>query len=189
MTSQVFAVWTGRFQPPHEGHFAILRRSLEVLELPHIAALVTYSGWASGGEYGEAATVAYSAERNPLTIWERFWLMRLGLAGHGLLENVSVIVAPRHDLDWSYVSEFYPPKRIICLTAKDSFESAKAALWASRGERIHVFHDLDSAAVLTTTSIRRNVLGGADWRRFLPESSHEYFDEIDGPRRIFGIDR
>ena len=96
---EIFALWTGRFQPPHNGHFEILKHSIKILEVPHVAVLSSYFGWESKGVYGAHAEVAYEKSRNPLSTWERFWLMRLGLQSLDLLEQVSVIVAPRHDLD------------------------------------------------------------------------------------------
>jgi hypothetical protein len=152
-----------------------------------VAVLTAYFGWESAGKYGELAAEAYMADRNPLSIWERLCLMRFGLEGHGLLDRVTVLAAPRHDLDWGRVAEFYPPRRIICLTSKDKFEAAKGTLWEQRGERVHVFSELDEKNVLTTSRIRQLVAAGVDWRHFLPERSHSYFLEIGGPARVFGV--
>lgn len=182
------AVWTGRFQPAHEGHFAILKHSIMVLQLPHAAILTSYSGWESRtGEYGVMARVAYDSARNPLTEWERVRLMLLGLEQHQLDDDVTVMVAPRHDLDWEHVSRFYPRRRLICLTDKDDFEQAKADLWTQRGERIYVFRNFRNELTLTTTKIRALVRSGADWRSFMPEASHAFFAEIGGPERVFGV--
>jgi len=184
---ETFAVWSGRFQPPHIGHFAILRRSLDVLDMRHAAVLVAHFGWAASGAYGMYANQAYSGSKNPLTVWERITLMELGIDGCGFSGKVIVLAAPRHDLDWERVKELYPARRIICLTAKDDFEQAKVELWRERGEEVRVLSDLTSGQVLTTTSIRKLVADGADWREFLVESCHEYFTDIDGPRRVFGL--
>ncbi|MFF0824166.1 hypothetical protein ACFYUR_27645 [Micromonospora haikouensis] len=189
LAQQVHAVWSGRFQPLHVGHLAVLRHSLTVLPLPHVAVLTTYFGWRAEGDYGAAADDAYAPARNPLTVWERFSLMRLALAGEGMADRVALIVAPRHDLDWPTVAQFYPPRRVICLTAKDAFEAAKETVWRSRGERVHVFAELGPHEVLTTSTIRGEVAAGADWRAFLPAACHSYFAEIDGPRRVFGVGR
>ncbi|MFG1779955.1 hypothetical protein ACGFIG_26435 [Micromonospora sp. NPDC049048] len=186
MDERLHAVWTGRFQPPHVGHLAVLRHSLAALPLPHVVVLTTHFGWRSTDEYGGLAAEAYDPARNPLTIWERFALMRLLLAGEGLSEQVALLLAPRHDLDWPSVAQIYPPRRLICLTAKDQFEAAKKALWRSRGERVRVFDDL-ATDVLTTTAIRAKVAAGTDWRRFIPLPCHSFFAEINGPRRVFAV--
>ncbi|NBE79562.1 hypothetical protein [Micromonospora rubida] len=187
MPQRPHAVWSGRFQPPHVGHLAVLRHSLAVLPLPHVAILTTHFGWRAPGDYGEQAAAAYAPARNPLTVWERFSLLRLALADAGMTDRVSLLIAPRHDLDWPTVAQFYPPHRVICLTAKDRFEATKESLWRSRGERVHVFEGLGSAQVLTTTAIRAEVAAGADWRTFIPPRCHSYFEDISGPRRVFGI--
>ncbi|MBX7266931.1 hypothetical protein KIF24_13425 [Micromonospora sp. Llam7] len=184
---RLHAVWTGRFQPPHIGHLAVLRHSLTALPLPHVAVLTTHFGWRSPGRYGDLANDAYHPSRNPLTIWERFTLMRLALTGEAGTERVALLVAPRHDLDWPTVAQFYPPRRVICLTTKDGFEAAKESVWRSRGERVHIFDDLGPAEVLTTTAIRARVAAGADWTTFIPPPCHSYFEAIDGPRRVFNI--
>ena len=155
--------------------------------MPHVVVLTAYAGWASPTEYGRLAMRAYDAPKNPLTVWERFWLMKLTLQTEGMAENVSIIVAPRHDLDWKSVATFYPPGRILGLTAKDEFEAAKADLWRQRGERIHVFTEIGPNSVLSTTQIRERIQAGEDWRNFLSEGVHEYFLEISGPSRVFGI--
>ena len=115
-------------------------------------------------------------------------LMRLCLEHYGLQDRVQTWLAPRHDLDWNLVKGFYPENRLICLTVKDDFEAAKAALWRERGERVHVFEELAAEQVLTTTEIRRRVAAGEDWRVYLPSSCHEYFVDIDGPSRVFRVD-
>ena len=184
-----YAVWTGRFQPPHVGHFQLLKYSVESLGLPHVVIMVAYFNGETEGFYGRLAQEAYSSDRNPFTVWERLALMRLGLQEYDLVDQTTVLVAPHHDADWSYVSTFYPPRRVICLTAKDEFEAAKAALWRSRGERVHVFSELGPGSVVTTTWIQQMVSTGSDWRDFMPLKSHNYFEEIDGPSRVFGADR
>ncbi|MFH8616934.1 hypothetical protein ACH4E8_17900 [Streptomyces sp. NPDC017979] len=180
------AVWTGRFQPPHVGHFSVLNMSIARLRMPHVVVLTSHFGWESEGEYGRHARDAYRPHLNHFTPWERSTLMRLGLEEYNLLGQVIISIAPRHDLDWNLVAGFYPADRIICLTAKDEFERVKAELWLARGERVHVFDDI-GPDVLTTTHIRQRVASGEDWRRYLPASCHAYFIEIDGPRRAFGM--
>lgn len=183
------AVWTGRFQPPHVGHLLVLRSSVESLRLPHLVVMVAYFGGDSDGRYGELAMSAYLDRRNPFTAWERFMLMRLALDEYGLAGHVSIIFAPRHDLDWTVAQNFYPPNRLICLTAKDEFDLAKAALWRSRGEQVNVFNHLGPTDILTTTEIRRCVAAGEPWQKFIVPTCHEFFAEIDGPRRLAGNDQ
>ncbi|WBB76681.1 hypothetical protein O7602_14585 [Micromonospora sp. WMMD1128] len=190
MDGRLHAVWTGRFQPPHIGHLAVLRRSLAALPLPHVAVLTTHFGWRSTtDDYGHLAEAAYDPVRNPLTVWERFTLMRMALEGEGIADRVALLIAPRHDLDWQSVAQIYPPKRLICLTAKDKFEAAKETVWRSRGEQVHVFADLAAADVLTTTAIKAKVAAGTPWATFIPPSCHSFFAEIDGPRRVFAAAR
>jgi hypothetical protein len=76
---------------------------------------------------------------------------------------------------------------VVCVTAKDEFEGVKARLWRQRGERVHVFEELGGRQVVTTTEIKAMVAAGADWRRFIPEACHAFFEEIDGPPRVFGV--
>jgi hypothetical protein len=156
--------------------------------MPHAAVLTSYFGWSSPtGPYSDLAQHAYDPARNPLNEWERTRLMWLGIEQYDLFKDVTVIVAPRHDLTWKDVSRFYPAKRLICLTDKDEFEKAKATIWIERGETVHVLTGFSDASTLTTTRIREMVGAGADWRRFMPEASHRFFADIDGPQRVFGV--
>lgn len=183
--NELTVVWTGRFQPTHVGHLAILQRSFAEFDMPHAVILTTYYGWSADTPYAESSRESYEARRNPLTMWERLRLMRLAVETLPRGNDLTIISAPRHDLDWQRVSEFYPPQRIIALTAKDEFENTKELLWRSRGERVHVFRDMQD--VLTTTEIRRRVNQGEDWRAFLPEATWSYFEEVDGPSRVFDL--
>lgn len=179
------AVWTGRFQPPHVGHFAVLRSSVVVLPIPHVVVMVAQSSEKSDGRYGELANAAYADARNPFTIEERLILMRQAVEAYRLTDQVSVVTAPRHDVNWEAVRQFYPPHRVICLTVKDDFEVAKAELWRSRGERVHIFDQFGPADVLTTTEIRNRVTAGEPWQRFIVAACHDYFVSINGPQRLF----
>lgn len=183
--SPVIACWTGRFQPVHKGHIEILRFSLNTVELPHLCILTAYFGGHTSDRYGQFARANYGPEKNKLTVWERFRLMNLSLRGEGLEKIVCVTIAPRHDLDWSLASQFYPPKRIICLTNKDEFESAKLELWRRRGETVRVLDVKAELEPLTTTEIKRRINAGEPWERFISEAAHAYFREIDGPTRVF----
>lgn len=110
--------------------------------------------------------------------------MRLSLQGVEGADRITVVVVPRHDWDWNVVSRFYPPSWLICFTEKDDFEVAKRELWESRGETVHVLSM--NRLPITTTEVRARVAGGANWREFISEHAHEYFVDIDGPRRLFG---
>lgn len=180
-----FAVWTGRFQPPHLGHLGILKESLRQTPFPHCVAITSYTSWmSSDSAFSEAAAPSYAAERNPLTEWERMRLMLLLIEGLQADRVIVPVVVPRHDWDWAVVSRFYPPNRVICLTAKDDFEVAKKDLWERRGERVRVV-DLP-VDPLTTTAIRQRVADGDEWRNYLPQATWSYFEAIDGPKRVFG---
>ena len=188
--SQPYACWTGRFQPAHLGHFEILKHSLKILDFPHVCILTTYFGWSSSNdEYSRHAQINYSSSKNPFSVWERFTLLNLGIKELGLEEDVSIIVAPRHDWNWDIVSSFYPPVRLICLTNKDNFEYSKAKIWKSRGEKIIIIDVKNISPLLTTTAIKQKVALGMCWKNFLPESTHSYFESIDGPFRLFGINK
>ncbi len=164
------ACWTGRYQPAHVGHMEILKLSLRTFHIPHLIVLATHFGWAGKGTYGIYAERNYAPEKNPLTIWERFTMMRLSLDGAGLHENVMVMVAPRPDWDWNLVSQFYPPQRVICLTRKDEFELAKAEAWKKLGEHIEFLDLTPIQPVLTTTEIRQRVRSGDDWKKYIIET-------------------
>jgi len=183
-----YACWTGRFQPTHIGHLEILKHSLKVLELPHVCILTTYFGWSScDGEYAHHAKVNYFSYKNPFSVWERFTLLNLGIKELKLENKVSIIVAPRHDWNWDIVSTFYPPSRLICLTNKDEFEYSKAKIWKSRGEEVKIIDVSKISPLLTTTEIKKKVASGRCWKKFMPESTHAYFESINGPTRLFGI--
>jgi nicotinic acid mononucleotide adenylyltransferase len=180
------AVWVGRFQPTHLGHLQILTESLRVVHLPHVVVL-PYDFRAVAlphdNEYLVAAQNAYRPDANPLTVWERLRLMSLALSSLPDGDRVFPVAAPHHESRPGIVDEFFPANRLICVTDKDAFEGAKASYWRRRAEEVRVIPI--GRDVLTTTMVRRLIVEGADWRSFMPETAHSYFDAIDGPRRLF----
>jgi nicotinamide mononucleotide adenylyltransferase len=168
---------------------AILKHSLGVLRLPHVCILTTYFGWISADtDYEQHAKDSYASHRNPFTVWERYMLLELGIEGLCLNSKISIIVAPRHDWNWEIVSHFYPPNRIICLTNKDEFEFSKARIWTKRGENVRILDVSQlSPPLITTTEMKRRISSGECWKKFMPESTHKYFESIRGPSRLFGI--
>ncbi len=183
----VRAVWVGRFQPVHLGHLEVLSRSLATLDMPHVAVLpfgLDRSQMEPQSDYKRHLADAYLVDLNPLTVWERFALMRLALLELDAPNRVAILVAPHHESQPNVVEDFFPPRRLICVTNKDAFERAKAEYWRERGEEVFVLEL--PFPILSNTEIRQRVRAGDDWRSFLPATTHDYFLDIDGPRRVYG---
>src|SRR5580692_9566895 len=135
---QLHAVWDGRFQPFHVGHIAVIRAIVEQFQLPLVVMVIQSSAEPSTSPYTAQVNVHHAMARNPLTLWERYNIIRRTLAAEGLAESVTVLGIPRPDVYWSIAASFYPRRRFICLTDKDEYERAKVTFWATLGEETRV---------------------------------------------------
>lgn len=176
-------VWSGRYQPPHVGHEAILRRSLAVWSEPHICAIV----WSLSDPWNSPAVrlnPKHIPEVNPFTVWERMCLMDLLIQGVDTgQERVRVIGIPRSDISGSRANDFLPPRYLQCTTNKDDEDRQNLVRWHREGKETRIL-DVSDLHLPSATELKTTVQAGGDWRPFIPEACHEYFASIDGPTRL-----
>lgn len=181
-----YAVWIGRFQPIHNGHIQILQVSLTTLAQPHLVVLpYWFHAEHQQSQYALEAGAVYAEDRNPLTAWERRLLVEQAISALPEHARISVTSCPHHLAFPKVLEEVIPAERTICLTDKNDFEHAKKTYWLERGESVSLI--TVPPGVLTTTAIRLRVLKGEAWQLFLPPTTHELFEQMDGPRRVFGV--
>ncbi|MEV6180223.1 hypothetical protein [Streptomyces sp. NPDC052015] len=187
MFRTTYAVWAGRFQPFHLGHFRTIRRMAR-LGRPLTIAVIATSAASGRGAYGRRAAEAGAACRNPLTVWERMEMIRLALSAEPLPVELRVIGVPRPDVDWHLTASFYPSARVIYLTDRDEFESVKLRHYTSLGEDVVVVGVKDLPTV-SASEVRARIRAGAEWQSMLHPATVDYFKEIHGPERLTGTNR
>lgn len=178
---QEYMVWAGRFQPFHSGHLSFLTKICRIGVEPVVVAVIASSNRNPVDAYSEEANAQHRSARNPLSVWERVTMIRLCLEAEGLSNRVVPMGIPRPDAHWDTVRSFYPPRRVLCFSDRNRFESMKVQHWRSMGEKVRVIEsDLD----LSSTLFKETLRSGGDWLKFLPEPTHDYFQRIDGPGRF-----
>jgi nicotinamide mononucleotide adenylyltransferase len=174
------AVWTGRIHPFHLGHLAVLERSIRTWEIPHIAGLVCHDYELMSREPAGKHSPPYNA----FTAWERYRMIQLCLKAVGLDGAVDTIFIPYMEpKDWPAIRQYLPGGCLRCTTNKDADDTRAANIWRTHGWNVAVL-DVSDLNLLTSSALRKSVLEGEDWRRFLHASLHEYFQTIDGPARL-----
>lgn len=177
----VHAVWAGRFQPFHLGHVSFLDRICLTFDGPIVVAVIASSTSEPSDAYSAEANLQHRVAKNPLTTWERLMMIRIYLEEKGLTNRIIPIGIPRPDTYWSMVRGFYPPKRVLCFSDRNTFETQKVEHWRSMGEAVRVF---PSEVGTSGTEFKEIVRSRGDWRALLPSETVEYFLSIDGPARF-----
>jgi nicotinamide-nucleotide adenylyltransferase len=182
----VYGIWVGRFQPFHLGHVSFLERLSLAFDGPIVVAVI--ASFPSDQNkavdaYSEAANLQHRASKNPLTVWERLMMINLYLESSGLGNRIMPIGIPRPDTNWDIVKGFYPPKRILCFSERNTFELQKVAHWKSLNERVKTF-SFDGTDNISGTKFKEIIKNRGDWRSLLPPATVEYFSAIGGPERF-----
>jgi nicotinamide mononucleotide adenylyltransferase len=172
-------VWLGRYQPIHNGHIEILMRSLSVFTASHLVGIT----WTENDPLRNRPDAKFRESHNPFTVWERAVLAEFAISEIDAADRVRVITVPRADPHGERDSEFLPPHYVRCTTDKDDEDLAKSARWKSRNLDVAILNVADMAP-MTSTSMRTAIRDGAPWQTFMPPATHEFFKEIDGPRRF-----
>lgn len=181
--NSLYLVWSGRYQPPHKGHEAILRRSLETWPEPHICAIV----WSLSDPWLSSSVrlnPKHKPEVNPFTVWERMRLMELLIEGVDIgQQRVRIIGIPRSDTSGRRAQDFLPPCYCQCTTNKDDEDRKNFERWRIEGKNARIL-DVSDLKLSSSTELKMALRRGDDWRSFIPDNCHEYFIEIDGPARL-----
>ncbi len=183
----VHAVWDGRFQPFHVGHLAVIRAILEQFGCPLVVMIIQSSPEPAANAYTAQVNVHHALARNPLTLWERYELLRLVLSAEGLEGRVSVLGIPRPDMYWPIASRFYPRRRFICLTDKDEYERAKVTFWHALEEETRVV-DTRGLPAVSGTRVTEWLKSAAGWRELRPAAARDSCERIGGPERFRAAD-
>lgn len=168
-------LFVGRFQPPHRGHFEVVKWMFESLSLDEVIIVV--------GSAQESHTL-----RNPFTAGERIEMLRRGLREYGLSLD-RVVIVPVHDIEMNFVwvrfVEMHVPRFDVVVTRNPLV----ARLFREYGYRV-VEPPAFERERLSATYIREMMLAGvASWRSLVPRSVADYIDEIGGVERLVEVSR
>ena len=161
------ALIPGRFQPPHWGHFHLIRWTLE--------------------RFDEVIVAVGSAQKshtftNPFTAGERLEMLKLGLRDAGI-DASRVWLIPVLDIETNHVW----PRWVEMLTPRfDCIVSGNPLV-------VQLFREYGYCVIeppmfdrgrYTATRIRRLMLEGNGWEPLVPPSVAEYLKRIGGVERL-----
>jgi len=161
------ALIPGRFQPPHWGHFRLIRWTLE--------------------RFDEVIVAVGSAQKshtftNPFTAGERIEMIRLGAREAGI-DLSRLIIVPVPDIETNYVW----PRWVELLTPRfDCVVSGNplvVQLFREYGYCV-IEPPMFDRSVYTATRVRRLMLEGRGWEELLPRSVADYVKRIGGVERL-----
>ncbi len=174
-------IFTGRFQPLHTGHIALLeafreRHPNEFL----LICIIRQSEQHSVEPLNAFATVSMSKQQlinNPLPNWERYELLHLAIRNNDLLKNnTEIIFRERSDIDWQNSIKDLPQDRIWVLPSymKETFDLEKYNYYKLKNERIELIQ-VSSDSKISATKIRESLRLGTEDYSFLPDVCVDYF--------------
>ncbi len=162
------ALFVGRFQPPHWGHFRALRWIAEELGVEEVLVVI--------GSAQESHTL-----RNPFTAGERFEMLLRGIKESGI--DGRFLIIPVQDIAMNFVWVRYLEMLLPSFSIVVTRNPLVARLFSEYGYRV-VGQPLYRRDEFSATLIRKLMLEGDDWKRLVPASVASYIEEIKGVERL-----
>jgi nicotinamide-nucleotide adenylyltransferase len=162
----------GRFQPFHNGHLEVIKRIVEdVDELVIIVGSSQYSHKLD----------------NPFTTGERLTMIRRALQAEKIpLDKIWIIPVPDVHQHALWVSQIvgYSPKFDVAYAN----EPLTHRLFVEAGFKVEPMPFV-KRDVYSATQIRKCMINGENWERFVPNSVAKYIKEIDGVARLKDLNK
>lgn len=166
----VRGLFVGRFQPPHYGHFEVIRWILESRQADELIVVI--------GSAQESHTL-----KDPFTAGERFEMLMLGIRELGIsLEKV--VIVPVQDIAMNYVWVRFLEALLPRFDVVFSRNPLVVRLFREYGYRV-VEPPSFNRVEYSATRIRELMARGDDsWKLLVPRSVAEFIDKIKGVERI-----
>ncbi len=165
-------LFVGRFQPFHNGHLEVIKEILkDVDELVIIVGSSQYSHRLD----------------NPFTAGERITMIQRAAFQEGIqLSRIWIIPVPdvhQHALWVSQIVGYSPRFDVVY-----SNEPLTYRLFLEAGFRVERMPFI-KRQVYSATQIRKAMLAGENWEKFVPNSVANFIEEIDGVNRIRDLNK
>jgi nicotinamide-nucleotide adenylyltransferase len=159
------ALFLGRFQPFHCGHFRVIENVVKEAEYMVIAM--------------GSAQKSHS-NSNPFTSGERYEMISRTMKAHGIRNYHIVLLEDinRYSLWVSHVVSHSPKFDVVY-----AHNPLSIRLFSEAGFEV-VKLDLIKPTKYSGTEIRRMIKEGEEWRALVPQQVAQVIDEIDGVERI-----
>jgi len=168
-------LYPGRFQPFHLGHLSVIKWALE--QVDELIILV--------GSAQESHTLM-----NPFTAGERIEMIKLSLKDENIpMDRIYIIPIPDILMNsvWVYHVKIYTPAFHLVFARNPLV----VRLFKEAGYEVRV-PPAFNREVYSSTHIRKAIIAGEDWSRYVPKAVYEYIRKIKGDERlkeVVGSDR
>ncbi|HDD36251.1 MAG: nicotinamide-nucleotide adenylyltransferase [Archaeoglobaceae archaeon] len=160
------AFFIGRFQPYHLGHHEVIKNILNEVD-----ELIIGIG---------SAQESHSLE-NPFTAGERVWMISKALDELKIEKKIYIIPLEdikRNSLWVAHVKEMVPPFDVVY-----SNNPLVKRLFKEAGVEVRGTH-LYNRVEYQGTEIRKKMINGENWKKYVPKAVVEVIETIDGINRI-----
>jgi nicotinamide-nucleotide adenylyltransferase len=156
----------GRFQPFHRGHIYVIKEIQKAVD-----EIIICIG---------SAQKSHSLE-NPFTAGERIMMIKKSLYENGIKKNYYIIPIPdinNNSLWTSHVKSLTPPFLKVY-----SANALVKRLFKEQGIEVDT-PPMYNRKEFSGTEIRRRMLKGKPWEKFVPKAVVDVIGEVDGIRRL-----
>ncbi len=172
MTGKGRGLFVGRFQPPHKGHLAAMKKILS--ENDELVIVV------GSAQFSHSLT-------DPFTVGERIVMLRSMLKEEKIdLARCYVVPLPDAEMHAVWVAKlvaYCPPFDVVY-----SNESLTSRLFKELGFSLGSI-PLFRREIYSATEIRRRMLANEEWRSLVPPCVAELIDEFDGVDRLNALSK
>jgi nicotinamide mononucleotide adenylyltransferase len=171
-------VWSGRFQPFHNGHLQALSEIITIADGRPVLVGVLVFERAEEQQSGPG-DIREGREANPLSAYHRREMIDALIRAEGWAERVRAVCLPRTDIYWPIARDMLPDSRSICLMTgpiQDEFELRKFRQYRARQEDIVEVPSLHANGP-RGTDIRAWIADGRDVSDHLPPAIQAYLAE------------
>ena len=165
-------LFIGRFQPFHKGHLEIIKKVVK--EIDELVIIVGSS------QYSHRLD-------NPFTAGERLTMIRRALEQEGIgLAKIWIIPVPDVHQHALWVSQIvgYSPK----FDKVYANEPLTHRLFKEAGFKVKSMPFI-KREFYAATKIRKKILSGEDWEKFVPSSVAQFIKDIDGDKRLIDLNK
>jgi cytidyltransferase-like protein len=171
----------GRFQPFHNGHLEYFRWARARADCVFVGITQIYNQ--HGGDFPGAEHRGL-LENNPLSFFERFWLIEKCLLANGFpLTDFRIIPFPIED---PFRIRTFLPSGVTCFTTRHTeWNDHKVKILQDAGYPVEILADDESHVPRASGSRIRELFRAGDrsWRSYVPNGSHDLIEELLGRGR------
>jgi len=170
----------GRFQPFHNGHLQYFKWAKDRADCVFVGITQIFNQ--HGGDFPGAEHRGL-LDNNPLTFFERFFIIEKALTSNGFsLSDFRIIPFPIED---PFRLSAFLPKGITCFTTRHSeWNDHKVTLLEDAGYNVEILSEDEKHIARASGTEIRTLLKSGDprWRAFVPNGTHALLEELLLPK-------